>query len=153
MSSDDFNGMCWVSGVLLLPFFYGLYLCLRIRQTWTWPETKGVITQSDMKITPTAKGGKSYEPLVTYRYNVGGVEYSSSKVKIIGVVVGIKPASEYTLSQYPLGRTTLVYYNPAKPKDAVLEKSSAMTCAVYMALDLMVIAFIWILVSHPGRPG
>lgn len=55
---------------------------------------------------------------VTFRYEVGGREYRSSRVSLGTLEQSDVPAR---LKRYTVGRKVLVYVNPANPAEAVLE--------------------------------
>lgn len=59
-------------------------------------------------------------PLVTYEYTVEGVNYRGSKINFAEKISGEDIAP--MLNNYPEGKIVPVYYNPAKPSEAVLER-------------------------------
>ena len=41
-----------------------------------------------------------------------------------------------------------MYYNPAKPQEAILERTLMLNYAVWMLLDAIVCSLIWVLALH-----
>jgi hypothetical protein len=101
-----------------------------VRQARSWPETTGTVLVSRVQATKKTPGDPGYnttsgsnisnEPLVEYEYQVGNRNYRCRRITI-----GEK-TSEYEieeiLARYPVGAIVTVYYNPANPQKAVLER-------------------------------
>jgi len=59
-------------------------------------------------------------PLVVYEYKVNGRRFTGHRISV-GEIAG-DFAAESTVNRYPQGAEVEVYYNPADPKQAVLER-------------------------------
>jgi hypothetical protein len=107
----------------LVVFAY-LYKMAEVRKARTWLSTGGVVTKSQVRNRKRSDmDGKSTmesEPYVTYEYMVGSKQYHGSRISFAEKIGGadIQP----TLKRYPVGATVTVYYNPADPQEAVLER-------------------------------
>ena len=131
-------------GVLLAALMLGIFvlaLCgIGAKLTWSavrhmrlafactrWPTVAVEIefTQIQEQVdenTETNRRTWYYQPEVNYRYQVGDHGYTSSQR-----VFGDKPRydsrerARAIIEKYPQGQTARVYYNPANPRQAVLE--------------------------------
>jgi Protein of unknown function (DUF3592) len=93
------------------------------RHTRGYLTTPGVVEAIEVRSQSRTKGGRSYGLEVEYRYTVDGQSYqgnrwgaagqhsSSSRKHIQGLV-----------DQHPVGSAVEVFYNPADPQQAVLER-------------------------------
>jgi Protein of unknown function (DUF3592) len=99
---------------------YSFVLWLRLRRCATWRSTDGTIIRSDKTIT-CHNFQKIEKVTIRYTYFVG-CRYESETVKIGGFIHARKRDENALLSEYPVGRTVQVYYDPYKPQVACLEK-------------------------------
>ncbi|MBN1546207.1 MAG: DUF3137 domain-containing protein [Syntrophaceae bacterium] len=97
-------------------------------QSKTWPTVEGNIIRSEIEQYAGAGGeGTNAETTVqeyakiAYQYLVDGRQYESDKISFSS---SSKNAGQL-VSRYPKGKTVRVYYNPDKPKQAVLVPGSA----------------------------
>jgi hypothetical protein len=97
----------------------------------SWPGTAGTILRTEVKQsqgTADEQGVSqtSYYPFVEYDYFAGGQSYRSDKIAF-GARRTYNSQSEAAsiLSKYPEGGQVQVYYNPANPSEAVLERKPA----------------------------
>jgi hypothetical protein len=131
-------------GVLLF-IIYFLNLA-RVQASEGWLAVQGTITESwiDESITTDQDGSASsrYAPKVRYRYTVMGTEYQGERIAFGPGRSGSRSSVEKVLAKYPKGSAALVYYNPEKPADAVLDRSIAksllVTGAIFIALAIYV---------------
>jgi uncharacterized protein DUF3592 len=89
----------------------------------SWLVTTGTVMESKVRShRRRSSEGDSFEsePLVTYEYTVEGVKYRGAKINFAEKISGEEIAP--MLNKYPEGKIVLVYYNPAKPSEAVLER-------------------------------
>jgi hypothetical protein len=64
------------------------------------------------------------QPLVHYEYTVGGRTYRCSRVSVAEEVDGAELRA--ILKRYPVGQAVTVYYDPARPERALLERTLPM---------------------------
>lgn len=122
-------------GVFVLGFAVaGIFLLVknfRERQksdaSQNWPTTQGqVIATKVVENTDTDSDGYTsvtYTPMVTYRYQVAGQEYTSGKVAF-GFRKGYssRAKARQALANYSGDAQVTVYYDPSDPVEAVLER-------------------------------
>ncbi|MFZ5809510.1 MAG: DUF3592 domain-containing protein [Chloroflexota bacterium] len=90
-----------------------------------WQTTSGKIIRSEIR-TVRKRDLDEREtvrsaPAITYEYSVDGKRYQGERISLAEII----PESdlEATLARYPLGAQVTVYYNPADPRQAVLERT------------------------------
>jgi hypothetical protein len=125
--------------------FAAIYKWLEVRAAANWPSTTGRVVVSG---TQTRKvktfddnkhGGRGEEARnfanVVYEYQVSGYTFRNNRVTI-GEDLGNFEVAE-TIARYPVGTTVTVYYNPRRPREAVLERDvpkGMWGCVVWMVL-------------------
>jgi hypothetical protein len=87
-----------------------------------WPSTTGTITES----TTAWNYGRisTVAPKLSYAYTVAGREYTGHDIAVTEVDTASERDALDKIAPYPLGKEVTVYYDPDKPGDAVLEKST-----------------------------
>jgi hypothetical protein len=105
----------------------------KFRASKTWISTTGKIISSEME---TRRGGRrrsiTYHAAIVYDYSVEGTKYSGNRICFGDYGSSDANHARQILNRYPAGMQVSVYYNPSKPKDAVLERRLSWT--VYLAL-------------------
>jgi hypothetical protein len=85
--------------------------------------------------------GSTYEPVVVYRYRVGGREYTASRVTPLEESRGGRWASRVT-ARYRVGGTYTAYYDPANPEEAYLVRTRSVLPWAFVGMPLVAILFI-----------
>ena len=100
----------------------------RIRRAAGWSGTTGTVRISEIR--PDRSGSTIRNPLfdnlphVVYEYRVGSRTYSGERISFGDDTGGANAAA--TLRRYPVGATVPVYYDPADPGEAILEREAPM---------------------------
>ena len=88
-----------------------------------WPTVDGMIIKSEIEqqtVTTEKDGKKKTEvtsyPKIAYQYRIDGQNYECKKISFLST----SGSANQIVSKYPKGKTVRVYYNPDKPKQAVL---------------------------------
>jgi hypothetical protein len=94
-----------------------------IRQdSLNWLQTTGVVVTSRVEVS----GGdhSSVSPRVKYQYTVGAQAYQSDQIKAGDHVFRVSVSGEAydVVDRYPVGAQVAVFYNPANPAQACLER-------------------------------
>ena len=110
--------------LLLNVIFLGILFFMRRRmsQVSTWPSTMGTVMMSTIELRSDSEGGSTEYPVVQYSYQVGGQGYQSMKLAP-GPELGGTGARK-VVAKYQPGTQVMVFYDPQKPSDAVLEKKA-----------------------------
>lgn len=112
--------------------FAAIYKYLEVRAAADWPSTQGkvVVSTSQRRKVKTfddeREGGRGEEERnfakIVYEYTVSGQKLRNDRVSI-GEDLGNFEVAE-TIARYPVGTVVTVYYNPRKPREAVLERDA-----------------------------
>jgi hypothetical protein len=92
----------------------------KVSQAASWPSTLGTVILSTIQMRSDSEGGSTAYPVVHYSYQVMGQAYQGRKV-MPGPDIGGSGARK-VVERYPEGAQVMVYYNPQKPSDALLER-------------------------------
>ena len=84
-----------------------------------WPSVQGRITTAKMQENPGR--WRSWEPKVTYTYEVAGTTYTGSRVWFADGSTYFYSRALAALDRYALGRFVTVRYHPVDPSRSVLE--------------------------------
>src|SRR5690242_3083483 len=102
-----------------------VYKMGEVRRASRWPSAPGRIVVCKTRKVHTKQSGGAPSignvPDITYVYTVDGVERRGKRIGI-GEIKPDSPEVEAALERYQVGRTGPVFYNPAKPDEAVLER-------------------------------
>ena len=105
---------------------YGIHLRRLIARSQTWPSREGEITRSDIVQTRDHDGDIFFEARIEYRYEVNGRELSGDRVAIGGDVhTTIRGHAQQKIRRYSPGAKILVYFDPADPELACLERTGS----------------------------
>ena|SRR2546421_3002460 len=122
---------------------YGVVTVRRGVKTTHWRATSGRITASSMQAGPRVPPGigkqRSYELRVAYTYEVAGREWHGNRVAF-----GHEPFGSYgdvqpRMERYVEGTEVTVYYDPADPSQAVLERGAASATWFAIALGIVLL--------------
>ena len=134
-------------GLGLLMFMIYFRNLARVRASAGWPAVQGTVTESWIEEdTSTDSDGtvtSRYAPKVSYRYAVMGMEYQGNRIDFGPGKSGNRTNAEKVLARYPKGGAALVYYNPEKPTEAVLERSLSKGLLVSGAVFLAVAIYLY----------
>jgi hypothetical protein len=87
-----------------------------------WKTTTGRVLKSRVEVS----GGEtaSVTARVEYAYDVNGRAYQSDQIRAGDTVMRITSSGDAykTIDRYPVGAIVTVYYNPANPAEAALER-------------------------------
>ena len=103
-----------------------------------WPSTMGTVHGSYLERRSSSEGGYTNYPVVQYSYQVSGQAYQGVKLAP-GPEVGGTGAGK-VVARYPAGAQVMVFYNPQKPSDAVLETKAPAQWLMWLLLIIFDIA-------------
>jgi hypothetical protein len=140
-------------GVGLTLFAVGAYQIDQGQRSTKWPTVNGVITVAELgkhidRDTDRKTTSTTYSADISYDYWIDDVPYVNGNVHF-GSMRSSDPSMARTILQrYPVGKPVTVYYNPARPQQAVLEPGVAGVAWVLPALGLLFAAvgsgFTWL---------
>lgn len=116
-------------GAGLIACVWAMWKQLMVRRSGLWPSTLGKIVRSEVV---RMRGGAwdsrhtSHEAHVEYRYEVSGRVFTGTTIDLGGTVhTSLSRHAAKCCASYPAGVRTLVYYDPARPERACLERTGA----------------------------
>ncbi len=112
----------------------------KVTQAAAWPSTMGTVTQSRIQMRSSSEGGSTAYPLVEYAYQVMGQPYQNTKV-MPGPDIGGSGARK-VVDRYPAGAQVMVYYNPQKPSEALLERSMPGAMKIFWIILIILDVFL-----------
>ena len=141
----------YICGGLIVLVFGGLGLYLIIHaqrskrkamQSHSWPVTKGIITEANIKTKEDEEYGTTYIPIVRYTYDVDGMGYEGKRIAFgSDMAFGIRKKAVEYLAAYPVDAEVSVYYNPEKPNEAVLQQVAQRTAVgIVIGIILLVVS-------------
>ena len=98
----------------------------KAEESQSWASTSGQITESYVRrqdsVDNEGYSTTTYYPEIRYSYEALGREYIGDQVAFGGSVGGTKTRAHDGLANYPVGRNVIVFYEPSRPEEAVLER-------------------------------
>ncbi|GAB4495436.1 MAG: DUF3592 domain-containing protein [Anaerolineales bacterium] len=115
----------FAAAIIGLLFFAVVVKMRETQRAKTWQTTSGKITRSETRALKKrdidGKESVRSAPAIAYEYTVNGKRYQGERISLAEII----PESdiEPLLARYPVGAQVTVYYDPANPRQAVLERS------------------------------
>ncbi len=100
-----------------------IYVTMRVKRAASWQAGRARVVRSEVDVERHRFEGDTTQvrnkPLVHYEFKVG-----SEKIRGERISIGMAPADnvDQVLKRYPVGAEVPVYYDPANPKECVLER-------------------------------
>ncbi len=147
--------LCLFIGVCIL--ILGFVIRIKLQNSERWPKTTGAILESTIQSEWAWAGGSRIyvvKPRVIYEYCVDGEKYTSSQLTLVEHNTADENLARRKSEKYSKGQQVDVYYNPRKPKFAVLEVGDpthgklpyGMTiCGILLTVS----GVVWLLVRQP----
>jgi hypothetical protein len=120
-----FAVICWPIAAWFI--LSGRYSRDMARASRNWPTVPGKVLASEvlrsLPLTAQNSLDYTYTPTIRYAFEVGGKAYEGDTIQF-GLVSGKNPIlEEAVLKPYPVGAKVNVHYDPANPKNSVLDTS------------------------------
>ena len=88
-------------------------------ETKKWPTVKATVLSSEV-IRVSSKGSSQFKPVIRYSFKIDTAEYTSDQYSSTSARGSSEWAKEL-IGQYPDNKGITVHYNPADPKESVIE--------------------------------
>lgn len=122
--------------LVLLAAWLGIRAWTDLRRAWQargWLPVAGVVMQSEVeevlvrvRVSTSVNATRlvlRYRPRVVYRYTANGATHWSDRLHFGAVLLSSDTtAASHMIARLPPGAVVTIYYNPANPADAVLER-------------------------------
>ena len=145
-------------GISACLIFYGINMLIKGKASNSWPVCQGTVISSDIdqesKTDSYEKQTVSYRANVVYSYLVDGKAFRSNRIAFETYSTSQKGKALTIVNRYPAGEIITVYYDPANPNSAILEKGTGNT--VYPAIVIAIgclCAFLGTLHFFSARPS
>lgn len=140
-----------ITSIFLVVLVYG---CVNQVRSLSFQTTTGIV--DTVKVTEdTTDDSTTYGIAISYHYVVDGKPYTSTRLRYAASSSSDSWARK-TAKRFPAGARVLVYYNPARPGDAVLIRgieSSDLFLALFLTPFTVIMFFLWIAVANSFRRG
>jgi len=141
-AAAGYLAICAVVGVGIIA--YSLVQRSRLRASQAWPVATGTITKAVLEEHGSSDSAE-YSVSVLYEYEVNGVRYTGRRVGFGRRGYARKKNAQAQLDRYPLNSSVMVFFNPAKPEEAVLEREAPFT-TLYLIVGVVSLAFVVVMV-------
>jgi hypothetical protein len=110
---------CALIGGGLLP--YAAYQRNKLQASRSWPQVMGKITKAELTIVRDADSS-GYQVALLYDYVVDGARYGGTRIGFSQRTYTRKKRAQAEVDRYPVNSSVAVFFDPAKPSDAVLSR-------------------------------
>jgi len=122
------NLMALLMGLLMIAFglfcgvnaFNLVYNHIKIwrsaERSKTWHVTDGQVVDATLKPT----GRSQWQPTITYKYKVNGVEYKSQRLAFDYFGTYLHSEADELMERYAINTTVKVFYDPEQPQESTL---------------------------------
>jgi hypothetical protein len=117
-----FGGLLSLCAVMLAIFF--VIVLRKMRAIRHWAPAMATVEESAAVWGVTSSGGRTartWLPRFTYRYEVGERVYRAGRIAFYRRCTG--SCAQELVARHPAGSQVQVYYDPARPAEAVLDRS------------------------------
>lgn len=135
----------------LLSFFAGgfaLFFAIVVNKKkaiGAWTQALATVVESELVWGTISKGGRTawtWLARFTYQYEVGGQVYRSQRIAFYRSCTG--SCAQELIARHPSGSQVVVYYDPAQPAEAVMDRSfRALWILPFFAIVFAVLAIIF----------
>lgn len=134
-----------IIGVVLIFIYFRNRMLVQASQGW--PAVQGEVVESwvSRRDSTDSDGDVSsrYYPEIRYRYQVMGHEHLGEKITFGPRYGGARSKAEKVAARYPAGTNVMVYYQPDRPDNAVLERSVPRMLLIYGVIFILVGIFFF----------
>ena len=123
--------------------FFGFLLLMmgvQVAPLATWVPTPATVVSTAIG-TRGNDNSASYQPVVTYRYTVGGTPYLSNRVSVITESASRKWAQS-VIDRYPPGASVTAWYDPKHPGNAIVDHHMARIPFIMMGIGLVMVLLV-----------
>ena len=118
-----------------------------------WPRTTAQVVDSEVYHDGTAVPPR-WEPAVVYQYKVSDQTFTSGRVRFLMPPIYRREEATHIAESYKVGRVVRVAYDPADPRESVLEPGPPSGTLKEILIVLFLISltgYIYYEIHHPER--
>jgi len=131
----------------------GIYQRNRVATSQSWPQTSATVTGGSI-VTETSNDSTGYSVSLNYEYFANGVKYTGKRIGFTRRVFSRRHRAHAELERYPVDAVVTVYFNPAKPSEAVLVRSAPDSIVLIVMgivlLGIIVAGLVWGFLNPAG---
>jgi hypothetical protein len=106
----------------------------------TWPTTSGIVTKAQVGETGVGR----YFADVAYTYRVGDAVFTGSRIRASDGEYNIRDGAVQAIDNLTVGKQVPVYYNPASPRQSVLQAGAGFQEYVLLLVPVgMFVTGVW----------
>lgn len=130
---------------------------VRAKEAWlarSWPVAKGRIIQSKVSEARTSRGNIRLARLcldLDYLYLVGDTVYEGHRLNAGWRCFASESRIRELLKRYPSGKAVRVYYNPHRPREAMLEPGLDWSIFFLWGVGFITVSLMWPFVRGEKR--
>jgi hypothetical protein len=115
-----------------------------VKASKSWPSVPGRVVHTSYReeVIKNEDTEISYVPLIQYEYQVGGQTHRGTRIAFFEQSCASSEKAVELLGAFPVGHPVTVFYDPAKPGDAVLERRDKGSVFVAVAGWVLVVVGI-----------
>ncbi|HEX9933258.1 MAG TPA: DUF3592 domain-containing protein [Allosphingosinicella sp.] len=113
------------------------------RAAASWPVAPGIMLATTVR-EPAPGGPPKYQPLVHYRYNVGGRDFEGVQLRLVETATFDRNKAYADIAPYAPGTAVHVRYNPQSPDRSVLELTPVSSPFLLIAGGLVLLIMLGI---------
>jgi hypothetical protein len=117
-------------------------------ESYSWPTVIGIVKDAWIEGGGERSGfgddlgsSGSYEPRISYEYQVNGVRYYSSRLCFGSNRKSSKESAEGSISYYPVDKPVNVFYNPRDPETSTLQPGMGPSYSILSPFFLSIFLF------------
>lgn len=108
----------------------------------------GTVREAGLQNYP---GDRNYHIQLLYEYEVSGVGYTGQRIEFGRRGYARRKSAQTQLAHYPVNSSVIVFFNPEKPDDAVLERNAPYSLfSLLMGMLSLAFALIILALKHAG---
>ena len=118
----------------------------KVRASKNWPTTPGRVLNSYIEPRRSRSGrgtSTAYYAVVFYEYMVNGQRLQSNRIRFgSDLGYGWTSPAQKTVDQYPPGAMVEVFFNPADPSEAVLQRTAQGANRIFLFIAFVILASV-----------
>jgi Protein of unknown function (DUF3592) len=147
-----------IGGMTFIFFTFGGPEMLELSFISNWKHIKAVVISSKIQ-TESSKIGSSYLPIVSYSYNLNGINYLGRTRNVEAIIFRDNSEASEFISKFQISSGILVRYNPGNPSQSCQncvinpQNLDVMRRFVFSISAVALIAILgYALISKSGKP-
>ena len=117
-----------------------LMMGVQVAPVTAWVPTTATVVSTTIR-TVQSDDGPSYRPEVTYRYLVGGAQYTSQRLAPLTESASRRWAQS-VIDRYPVGKSLTAWYDPKHPANAIIERRFSFLPLIFIGVMVVIVLLV-----------